>query len=176
MTFTVFGIARPKGSTRPLPTGRAIAAFKKGQALVIRSMRELLSCIVITSDSDTNRDWRNAVSQAARVAMAQAGARSIEGPVAISVTFCLPRPKRLKGHMEPHITRPDLDKLLRSCCDAMSGILFADDAQVVFVTMSKQYAEVGAQPRAVVTVTDAKTYQSDSLLDISELVGNEVHA
>ena len=38
--------------------------------------------------------------------------------------------------------RPDLDKLLRAVLDALTGIAFADDAQVVAVNAGKEYGNV----------------------------------
>ena len=46
------------------------------------------------------------------------------------------------------IKRNDLDKLVRSTLDALSGVAYLDDCQVIKVTASKEYAnnekEVGA--------------------------------
>jgi Holliday junction resolvase RusA-like endonuclease len=39
-------------------------------------------------------------------------------------------------------TRPDIDKLLRAVLDALTGLVFVDDGQVVTVNMAKEYANV----------------------------------
>lgn len=63
------------------------------------------------------------------------------GAVAVSVEFRLPRPKSLAdGAQSWAPKRPDLDKLLRSALDALSGEVFADDARVVYVWAAKRYA------------------------------------
>ncbi|MDR1647770.1 MAG: RusA family crossover junction endodeoxyribonuclease, partial [Zoogloeaceae bacterium] len=37
--------------------------------------------------------------------------------------------------------RPDLDNVVKSVCDAMNGVVFRDDAQIVRLTAEKIYAE-----------------------------------
>lgn len=75
-----------------------------------------------------------------------------DGPVAVTVTFALKRPLRLvKGRVVP-CTRPDIDKLLRAVLDALSGVTFRDDGQVVHVEAWKRYAEPGQPTGATITV------------------------
>ena len=71
------------------------------------------------------------------------------GPVALSCTFHMPRPKshlRADGTLRPnapawHDKRGDLDKLLRAVGDALtaSGAI-RDDAQIATIAASKRYA------------------------------------
>lgn len=68
---------------------------------------------------------------------------TLTGPVALEVTFTLPRPKaHYRTGRNSHLLRdnaphrpdrlPDLDKLLRSTMDALTAAgVWADDAQVV---------------------------------------------
>jgi Holliday junction resolvase RusA-like endonuclease len=72
------------------------------------------------------------------------------GPVAVHVTFRLPRPKTVK-RSQPH-AKPDLDKLVRGCMDPISGVLFNDDAQIVSLSAGKSYCASGEQPGASITV------------------------
>ena len=48
------------------------------------------------------------------------------------------------------VTSPDLDKLVRAVLDAMTGVLFADDRQVMAITAHKRYGQVAG---AHVTLT-----------------------
>ncbi len=82
--------------------------------------------------------WRQRIADAAQAAM---GDRPLlEGPLALSVVFSLQRPKsRPKKHRWPD-RRPDLSKLLRAVEDALSGVVYADDAQVCQLFVSKRYA------------------------------------
>jgi hypothetical protein len=46
-----------------------------------------------------------------------------------------------------HVKAPDLDKLARSVFDALTRVVFHDDAQVVDLVATKRYATVGEPPR-----------------------------
>ena len=76
----------------------------------------------------------------------------MEGPVAVWLLFVLPRPgyyKRKKDAPVLPITRPDLDKLIRAACDAVTGVLFRDDSQVTQLWARKIY---GPEPGLRMTV------------------------
>ena len=92
--------------------------------------------------------WREIVRQAAIEAMA--GRPPIDGPVYLVEVFALPRPKshygtgRNSGRVRrgaPALppTRPDLDKLARAVGDALTGVCYRDDAQVVNLCVAKYY-------------------------------------
>lgn len=127
VTFFVLGLPAPKGSTRSFrhwSTGRTITVADNAEKL---------------------EPWALSVSGAAR---AQGFARIDRAPVAVGLTFCLPRPL---GHygvrgLRPSARRypwvkPDLDKLVRAVGDALTGVVYLDDAQVVRLTASKVYAD-----------------------------------
>jgi crossover junction endodeoxyribonuclease RusA len=81
--------------------------------------------------------WREAVrGEAQRLVTAP-----IEGPVAVSLEFCLLKPKSVRRSAP--CVRPDLDKLIRAVLDGltMAG-MFGDDAQVTEITASKSYATI----------------------------------
>src|SRR5215813_9909405 len=54
-----------------------------------------------------------------------------DGPVYIRMTFGMPRPKSLPKKILEPLKRPDLDKLVRAVLDALKGVLYRDDSQVV---------------------------------------------
>lgn len=95
--------------------------------------------------------WREAVKAAALVAAAEGGAFITGGPVAVSITFTMPRPGyHWRTGRNAHLLRdgaakaptgkPDLDKLVRSTLDALTAAgVFGDDAQVVELVCSKVY-------------------------------------
>lgn len=79
------------------------------------------------------------------------------GPVDISLVFFLNRPKahhRANGELKPAappypMGKPDVDKLARLILDALTGIAWKDDAQVVKLTVGKSYttsAPAGSWP------------------------------
>ena len=82
-----------------------------------------------------------------------AGAQPYEGAIEIRASFYMPRPKSVK-RAEPTV-KPDLDKLQRALLDALTSIVYRDDAQVVEIRASKHYvnAEV-PQPCVGVWVSE----------------------
>jgi Holliday junction resolvase RusA-like endonuclease len=133
VTFRVFGIAQPKGSTR--------AFIPKGWRRPI-----------ITTDNPKSKGWQQLVAEQAQAVAAEGLFLS---PVALTVTFHLPRPQSLPKRVVQHTKKPDLDKLVRSTKDALKGVLYGDDAQVVELRARKVYAPTGSAPCAVITIEEA---------------------
>ncbi len=125
---------------KPEPQGSARAFVPKGW-----------SRAVVTSDNPKNKNWRGTVAMAARKALKASQGQALTGPVRLVVQFHLPRPKALKAS-KPHMTRPDLDKLTRSVCDALTGICYADDGQVTSLEVTKAYTAADTVPRAEILV------------------------
>jgi len=93
----------------------------------------------------------NAYKAALILAAKQQGARPLDGPLRVIVRFYLPRPKRLMRKKDPsgpipHTSRPDIDNLLKSTADALRGLVWHDDAQVVVTQAEKWYAAKGGSP------------------------------
>lgn len=111
------------------------------------------SKVVMQHDNAMTEPWAMRVGWSARQAMrAQA---PIAGPVSVRLHFYLPRPKRMKREL-PHV-KPDVDKLIRAVLDALTGIVWVDDGQVVQVTGQKVYADppgVGMEPCVHIIVHD----------------------
>lgn len=60
--------------------------------------------------------------------------------VRVDLTFTLKRPKTVSEKKRPQpIVKPDIDKLARSVLDAVTGVVFADDAQVTGLVATKRY-------------------------------------
>jgi Holliday junction resolvase RusA-like endonuclease len=51
------------------------------------------------------------------------------------------------------ITRPDLDNLTKSLLDAMNGVVFIDDAQVVYLSLTKKY---GNTPETLIHIKEVE--------------------
>lgn len=80
----------------------------------------------------------------------------LPGPVLLTVEFVMPRPASCpKRSTPPAVKRPDVDKLLRACCDALSGVVWRDDSQITEVHMTKRIAELAEQPGAHIRVGEA---------------------
>ena len=143
LSFVAFGIPQPQGSAK--------AFMPKGGRFPI-----------VTSDNKHLKGWRQLVAEAASAALRGHG-QMADGPVTVTATFYLPRPKSLGKKSKAHVTRPDVDKLARSIGDALTGVVFRDDAQIVGLHVQKCYAASSASPRAEVTVAELE--QGDSNAD-----------
>lgn len=58
------------------------------------------------------------------------------------------RDEALTGVLYPH-TKPDIDNVVKIICDALNGVAFIDDSQVVSVQATKRYANA---PSVTVTI------------------------
>lgn len=129
ISFTVLGKPQPRGSKR---------AF----------MRPGMRFPVITDDNPKGKPWMQAIAATAKDAMNSEGLDLLDCPICLRVKFKFCRPK---GHMGKkglrpsapvhHTVKPDATKLLRGLEDALTGILWRDDSQVVSQTVSKEYGE-----------------------------------
>ena len=129
--FSVVGVPVTQGSAK------AIIHKTTGRAVLIQENHKGL------------RAWRGAIRRAAET-VAGGQKAPAQTPVWVTVSFRLPRPASVK-RIRPSV-KPDLDKLARAGLDALSGVLFDDDGQVVSLKVSKQYAIDGRPPGAVFEV------------------------
>lgn len=140
LTFTVLGVAAPQGSFKAIPSRSTGRPFLKQSCA--RTM-----------------PWRKEVAAVARVAtQISLGRWPTLSAVLLRVTFYLPRPKGHHGKRgllpsAPRFptTKPDLSKLVRALEDALTGIVYRDDAQIVKHRVEKLYSD-GEAPRAIVEV------------------------
>ena len=66
----------------------------------------------------------------------------------------MPRTKAMgEKPAPPMLQRPDLDKLLRSTCDGLTGAAYVDDSQVTHISSEKRRAEPGEQTGAHITLS-----------------------
>lgn len=101
--------------------------------------------------------WRERV---ALVAYEAAGGITFERgvPVVVGMEFVLYRPSGTpKKRTPPATKKPDLDKLERSICDALTHVIWEDDSQVTHSIKFKRVAEIGESPGVRVWVTTAPT-------------------
>jgi Holliday junction resolvase RusA-like endonuclease len=96
-----------------------------------------------------NAGWRQRVAVFASQAMA--GHPPLDGPLEMKMVFWMTRPKshygtgRNAAKLKPWaaeawpISKPDTTKLIRAAEDAMTGIVWCDDAQVVIQAAEKRY-------------------------------------
>jgi Holliday junction resolvase RusA-like endonuclease len=139
ITITALGLPGPQGSKRHVGNGVMVESSKKV------------------------KPWRQDVKHAAiDITEALTDWTVLDGPLAVSMVFTFTRPK---GHYRTgrnaHLLRdaapsrphgmPDLSKIVRSTEDALTGVVWKDDARVVeYVRLGKWYA--GTDAADVLTV------------------------
>lgn len=129
ISFTVPGTPRPQGSTR--------------------SFKHSMTGAVITAHQgeETLKPWRSDVKVAAIGAWERSPTmRAVQLKLAFTFGF-LRTFRRKNGQLkdwamnEQHTKRPDLDKLQRAVLDALTGVVYLDDSQVVDVHATKRYGD-----------------------------------
>lgn len=112
--------------------------------------------IVTEAGGKKHKDWRAAVADAARAWCAEhQNPPLIDGPVLVRMTFGLQRPASAPKRTRTFPIKArsgDVDKLQRSILDSLTGVLFADDSQVIGVVAVKDWSD---PPGVVVEVVDA---------------------
>lgn len=132
LTFTVYGTPIPQGSTR--------AFIPKGWNRPI-----------ITADNAKTKPWRQEIAGVVLAEMERNGFQMIAGAVRVEARFFFERPKSVKkGHKT---TKPDIDKLMRSLFDALTGHVFKDDSQVTICSACKEF---GSPARCEVEVEELR--------------------
>lgn len=143
LEVTIPGIAKPGGSKRAF-------AFKRADGSLGSR---------VTDDCKKNKDWRAVCALVAKQAM-EGPPVTKPTPLALHVVFTMQRPRshygsgRNAGTLKPdapkvHTVKPDATKLLRALEDAMTGIVWEDDSQIVNQSVRKIY---GDEPGAWVWV------------------------
>ena len=130
LQFTVYGVPQPKGSMRCW--GKAFEDLLTGRWRVVQTVRAANKKL-----EPWEAEIRRTLRDLPRVEF-------FPGPVTVHLDFHLPTlPTR----------PPDLDKLVRGALDALTGVVWTDDAQVTRLVAVKQRCVEG-RPRAVYRITD----------------------
>ena len=125
--FTVYGEAKPKGSTR---------------AFVVNNKA------ITTTNNPNAKDWQKLVALSAQEHRPPGG--PFVGAVQLYADFYFQRPQSVSVKKRPfHTVKPDLDKLVRNIGDALKGIVYAEDARIVSITARKMYDDT---PRVEIMV------------------------
>jgi Holliday junction resolvase RusA-like endonuclease len=97
----------------------------------------------------TPEKTRRASDALARAAVAQVGTPGLEGALAVEITagLAIPPswPERKKALARAGTVRPtarnDVDNLAKTALDALNGLVWQDDGQIVTLSVSKWYAD-----------------------------------
>lgn len=129
--------------------------------------------VIITDDAKNSRPWKALVSDAAVQAMTTGDPEGqsrilemgelLDGPLMVTLLFYVPRPKGHYGTkgVRPSApdypaVKPDVLKLARAVEDAMAGIVYRDDAQIVCELLEKHYGEPARVEVTVTRITDER--------------------
>lgn len=134
LIVVVYGNAKPAGSKRGFLMNRG----KPNER------------VVITDANKNAAPWKTQVAQQAGLAMA--GRDLLRGPLEVEFTFYRKRPaghfgtgrnRNVLHSWAPRFptTKPDVLKLARGVEDAMTGVVYADDSQIVRELLRKEYGE-----------------------------------
>jgi len=135
LSFVAYGYPAPQGSKRHLGNG------------------------ILVESSNRVKPWRTDVKEAALACTPDHWDRTCPMSVSIVCRF-----KRPKGHIGTRGLKPsapkhptfrsvgDSDKLARSILDAMTGVCFDDDSQVIDLTIQKRYCSGDEPQGALITV------------------------
>lgn len=135
----VYGKAEPAGSKK------AFALRRRDGSLVTRPNGAPI--INITDDNSKSRGFKQDVAKAARAVY---NGPLLDGPLDVLIVFYRPR---LKAHLRKDgsvkdsaldakpVSKPDVLKLARGVEDALTGVVWRDDAQIVDERIRKMYGE-----------------------------------
>jgi len=145
--FFVVGTPRPAGSKQ------GFAIKKAGNYTGKVAM--------VDSAGQKGKDWRSDVKRAGIDAHKTA---SLRCPMTLEVEFIMPRPKKhfrtgkfandlREDAPHWHTQAPDRTKVLRSLEDALKGVVWVDDAQVIGGNVTKRWADHNERSGARVKIT-----------------------
>jgi Holliday junction resolvase RusA-like endonuclease len=105
----------------------------------------------------------------------------LQGPLLVIVHFRLPIPESFKGpkrqrfHLLPHAKRPDGDNLEKFLNDALTGVLWQDDAQIAWLLRSKSLtaSKIGSTTIFAKEIPAGRVDYVDVLSSISEHLNQE---
>lgn len=93
---------------------------------------------------DRLKGWRIAVNSEAQ--RAYEGRTPWQGPVMLEVRFAVPKPASAPKRRRTYPIKArsgDVDKLARAVLDALTGVAFTDDSQVIVLIVHKDFADNG---------------------------------
>ena len=163
LTFAVAGLPMPQGSKSATVVGQRVPW---GRGVAVVNPRVVLTDLSDMSKKTRGKNglkrWREHVAGRALVARRKQRIGVFTAAVNLRAEFVLPRG-------ESHFTksgaltksaplfprRPDLSKLLRAIEDAMTGVVYTDDSQIVLATVSKRYAMRGGSGGVMIGVKES---------------------
>lgn len=92
------------------------------------------------------RQFESFISKEAKKQMSENKFEMMDGPLTVSMTFYMPRPKSLpkKSWFDYHTKKPDVDNIAKGVLDALNEIAWTDDSHISIISALKLY---GDEPR-----------------------------
>lgn len=111
-------------------------------------------------------------------ALAYSGA-PLAGALLVRFVFVMPRPSSMRWSKRPmprawHTKKPDAENIAKAALDALTGLLWIDDAQVVQLAITKVIASGNEQPSVSVEVEELDERVGESIQ--GELFGDSEDA
>lgn len=101
---------------------------------------------VVTFTPRETKNYEQTIATTAQVAMF--GKTLLEGPLKVELRVFFFHAKKTG----PHVSRPDLDNVVKAILDGLNGVVFKDDAAVAMLLASKQYVNNEDDERVEVVV------------------------
>ncbi len=146
---------RPDGDQVPVDATRSLKMVVRGTPVPQGSKRAFVNkrtskAVVVESAGARHRTYRGDIREEAESRWPW---DPTDQPMVIRIVFRFRRPQshfrtgknaHLLRDSAPfrHTQRPDADKLLRSVLDALTGVVFVDDSQVISVAVGKEWGTV----------------------------------
>ncbi|KKM27567.1 hypothetical protein LCGC14_1573400 [marine sediment metagenome] len=124
----ISGHPRPKGSWTPVQTKQGIK-FRPA--------------------SNKTAEWCKSAKEQLVVLW---GGPVLDGPIRVKLEFLVPRLKTVVRRYPTGAREGDIDKLMRSILDAMTGVVYKDDSQVIRSILEQNYTD--SMPGVWVTISD----------------------
>lgn len=83
------------------------------------------------------KDWKKYIAWS----VVQQGKAWFDGALEVDLIFYLPRPKMFNKMTAYPVKKPDIDNLAKAVFDALNGVCFKADSQIVKATIRKEFRE-----------------------------------
>ena len=111
-------------------------------------------------DPIKNKHAKKSIASAARAKLFHAQPKTIfTGPLCAQLTFYLPKPKsKIRKNSTPYPypdCKPDIDNLEKLIYDALNGIVYKDDGQIIDAILKKRWA-YDREPCVEIVITEIR--------------------
>jgi Holliday junction resolvase RusA-like endonuclease len=80
--------------------------------------------------------------------------KPFENAICVTISFSMPRPKSVTRRY--HTIKPDADNIVKGVCDALNGVLYTDDAQIIELHVKKFYTDAANPVGICLTIEEVE--------------------